>query len=559
MKQLNKIELRPYQKDIIEALRVEYRTHNKVFLQLATGGGKTVIISQITKTMFSKNMRIWFIVPRNELLQQAQSHFYRWDIPHSTISAGRQESRAFKVHIISKDTLIRRIKSGKIKNWPDFCIFDEGHVAIDQQKLIMNNAPEGTKFLAVSGTPERTDGRGLSDLYQSIVYGPDYKELIETGYLSEFRYFCPPIEGLEKLHIKGSDYDAKELEAFFKRRAIYGKAISHYKQYANKEPCIVFCRNIKLAEETAHNFRQAGFNFESIDGTMAKGRRKEILQALESGIIDGITSVDLVIYGLDIPRINCIIMLRPTISRAVFFQMIGRALRPVKGKTAIVLDHVGNFHEHVDRDRIDATGNIYDGFCVEWNFFGKEKRKRRKKKIDDLIFCKTCYMYFTGKYCPTCGPVAGKRRPKSMKEIEGELQEQVGPVPISDRPYEEKKEFHDRISTAKQTYYDSVTNGKIDYSAIQEMVDIQESCGYAIMWIYHQLNNLEKMANVPLLYAIAKVKNYKKGWVYMKRKEIQEKIANKKNELFHEPDKNIVENINDKKWIEDYKQAVIDL
>lgn len=511
------MNLRPYQDDLLKECRVEFRHHNRVFMQLATGGGKTVIVSQMVRNAYEKKLRVWFIVPRNELMKQSSEHFVKWKIPHGMIKAGMNESRAYAIHLVSKDTLMRRIKKGVIKNWPDFCIFDEAHVAIDQQKTIIANLPETSKVLAISATPERGDGRGLSDIYQSIVYGPHLRDLIEMHYLANFRYFCPPLEGLEDLHKKGNDVDASELEALLQRRAVYGKAIDHYRKYADKKPCIVFCRNIKASEETAQKFREAGYLFESIDGRMSDKKRQTILDGVRDGRLHGVTSVDLCIYGLDIPRLTVAIMLRPTTSKAVYYQQIGRILRPGENKTAIILDHVGNLAEH---------GHPLQDY--EWQFYGKEKRKSKGKSKDILKLCPNCWMYFTGTSCPNCGNVKPPKKAQGMIEIDGRLVEHKGPVPLKDRPEEEQKEFHDKISNAKDRYDAAALLGDVDVGVVLEMLELCDEIGRSYMWTYHTLNNTEHVVNVPLLTAIAntptsKKKKYNYYWVKIKRQELQKR------------------------------------
>lgn len=506
------MQLRPYQEKLVNDCRQEFRQHNRVFMQLATGGGKTVIVSQMVRNAYDRDFRVWFIVPRNELMRQSSEHFYRWKIPHGMIKAGMNESRAYNIHIVSKDTLMRRIKKEAIKNWPDFCIFDEAHVAIDQQKKIIENLPERSKVLAISATPERTDGRGLSDIYQSIVYGPSIRDLIETHYLSNFRYFCPPLEGLEDLHKRGDDVDADELEALLKRRAVYGKAIDHYRKYADKQPCIVFCRNIKAAEETAQKFREAGYRFESIDGRMSDKKRQTILDGVRDGKLHGVTSVDLCIYGLDIPKLTVAIMLRPTTSKAVFYQQIGRILRPGENKMAVILDHVNNLHTH---------GHPLQDY--EWQFYGKEKRKAKGKSKDILRLCPSCYLYFTGSSCPNCGNIKPPRKANGLVEVDGRLVEHKGPIPLKERPQEEQKEFHDRIADAKARYEAASALGEVDMGVVKEMIELAEQVGRAVTWVYHTLNKTEYAVNVPLLTAIQKCKGYKYYWVKIKREELQKR------------------------------------
>jgi superfamily II DNA or RNA helicase len=499
-------------------------------MQLPTGGGKTVIVSQMVSTASKRNHIIWFVVPRNEIMDQTQEHFLKWKINHAVIAANRNESIAYSVHVVSKDTLIRRIKAGKIKKYPSFIIFDEAHVAIDQQAFIISHLPEDTKVLAISATPERTDGRGLSDIYQDIVYGPSIRELVELGYLAQMRYFSPPLEGIESLHRKGTEYDADELEALLKRRAVYGKAIQHYKEIAHERPAIVFCRNIKSAEVTAHKFREAGYNFESIDGRMSKKKRKAILDGVRDGRLHGVTSVDLCIYGLDIPKLEVAIMLRPTISKAVFFQQIGRVLRPAHDKTAIIIDHVSNMAEFG-----------YPLHDQEWNFYGREKRKPKGKSADVLKLCTKCFLYYSGSTCPNCGNENAPRKPGNIMEIDGRLVEIKGPIKLADRDNEERREIQDAINTALKACRTAEQSGEIDPGAVGELLKIAEDIGRSAMWVYWKLSatytdkdgNVKRRntVNTPLLHEIKRQKGYANGWAWYKQKEIRERLQRHDSEI----------------------------
>ncbi|HDY87744.1 MAG TPA: DEAD/DEAH box helicase, partial [bacterium] len=324
------MQLRPYQSELIDDARQALRKYKYVFISLSTGAGKTIIFSAMTTGAFKRQYRVWIIVPRNELLEQASDHLFRHRVPHGVINARSNESRAYLVHLVSKDTLTRRWD--KIKNWPDLIIVDEGHLNYKFQMDLKERIPDKTIMIGFSATPERLSGEGLSDIYDTIIYGPSQVDLIELGFLTKIKYFSPPLIGLEDIHRKGIDYNPDELEELFKKRAVYGKAINHYREHGIGKAAMVFCRSVKASEETARQFRNAGYRFESVDGKMAKGRRKAILDGLRTGIIDGICSCELTIYGIDIPRIECIIMLRPTLSRTYFMQMIGRGLRPYPNK-----------------------------------------------------------------------------------------------------------------------------------------------------------------------------------------------------------------------------------
>ena len=509
--------LRPYQKQQVDGARKVLSRKRSVLLQLATGGGKTHEFSDITSRTTANGHRTWIVVPRNELLRQASDHLAKYSVPHGLIDSKHKESRAYKVHVVSKDTLIRRYD--KVKNWPDLLVMDEAHLYLDRQIDIASRLPERSKIIGVTATPERLDGRGLSTasggLYDDIVYGPTIAELVGMDYLSDMRYFCPPgAEEIKELHRRGTEYNPEELEALLQRRKIYGGAIQHYKEHADGKPALVFCRSVKAAAETAQRFNDAGYRFENIDGKMTYAKRKAIIDGLRDGRIQGLTSCELITYGLDVPRVEAIIMLRPTLSRTLFFQMIGRGLRPSPGKDAcVILDHVGNLQEH---------GHPLEDY--DWQFHGRDKRTGREGiSRSTLKICQTCFLYFDGDTCPHCGGIHKKKKRPDIEEIDGRLVEVKTPVEFKKRPAEEQREIQDgigRLIEACQLLPDGDGYFKIDDSAVSELLMLAKSLGYDEMWVYHRVSEGMLAVNVPLLHAIARVKAYKTGWVYVKTKEL---------------------------------------
>jgi superfamily II DNA or RNA helicase len=129
--------LRDYQKQTIDAARQKLFVENKqsIVIQSATGSGKTVLVTAITKIASERKHRCWFVVPRKELVKQSKAHFTKWGIPFGIIDAQNKESRAYNVHIISLQTLMRRLD--KIKGFPDVVFFDECHLNYDAQQKIM--------------------------------------------------------------------------------------------------------------------------------------------------------------------------------------------------------------------------------------------------------------------------------------------------------------------------------------------------------------------------------------------------------------------------------------
>jgi superfamily II DNA or RNA helicase len=329
--------------------------YDNIAIQLHTGGGKTVIFSAMCESVYTKNKRAWIIVPRKELVRQASNHLRKWNVPHGIIDAKTKESNAYKIFVVSKDTLIRRYET--IKNWPDLLIFDECHLFLDRQIEIASHMPPTTKIIGYSATMERRDGRGLSKsaggLYQDLIEGPSIPWLTERDYLSEIRYFSPPIDGLSELKRRGTEYDEEQLDDLLKRRKIYGEVVGHYEKYGKDRSALIFCRSVKAAHQMAERFRDKGHNFVAIDGTMTDLQVQTILDAHRAGDIDGICNCMLVTYGVDIQRVEYIGDVSPTMSRPLYMQKVGRGLRPFKDertghvkKDLIYMDHVNQVLEH---------------------------------------------------------------------------------------------------------------------------------------------------------------------------------------------------------------------
>jgi superfamily II DNA or RNA helicase len=542
--------LRPYQTDAITQTRESLKTNRAVVIQMPTGAGKTAVVSEICSLIQKNKKRAWFMVPRTELLQQGSSHLSAWKVPHGIIAPNKNESRAYSVHVVSKDTLIRRYD--KIKNHPDVIFIDECHIALDRQKEIAENFPNA-KIIGMSATPERLDGRGLSELYDDLIPGPSIPWLMEHGYLSGLRYFAPKIEGLENLHKKGTDVDADELDELLTKRQIYGDAIKYYKKYADGKPALIFCRNVKSAYETAERFSNAGYKFFCIEGKMKDSERRRLLKALKTGEIHGLTNCEIATYGLDIPRVEVGICLRPTMSRALYFQMVGRVLRPSEGKTdAIFLDHVNNVYEHIEPNYPEVPP--FFAPSIEWNFHGKDKRKKilcntcQKSSIKNackkdtigraqrcgeyepiadisLKMCPECFMYYKGPICKNCGCEAEKRRQAELEEVEAELKEMT-PVKLAERPPEERREFVDAINSATREFNEQAKQGHILPGPVGEMLAIAEKLDRNPLWVYHKLTEETRISvNVPLLHEIGRQKGYKPGWARFQQRNLERRTG----------------------------------
>jgi hypothetical protein len=320
---------------------------------------------------------------------------------------------------------------------------------------------------------------------------------------------------------KGSDYDPASIEQLLASRHIYGSAISHYKEMGVGKPALIFCPSVKNSEETAQRFRDHGFKFESIDGRMTDKKLDTVLGALENGLIDGICSCDIATYGLNIVSVSYIGMLRKTMSRALYFQILGRGTRPDTGKTLVVCDHVGNFRELATGERTDED-RLEKVFDVDWNFCGVEKNKKAKGEVvASLKLCAECFLYYNGPTCPHCGAGRNDKPTKPMQEIDGRLVEIKGPVKLQDRPAEDQREIQDQIGALM----DEVRESGISAGPIGELLKIAEKIGRNPMWVYWRLSEGMLAVNEPLLAEIRRIKGYAHGWCFMQRKTIAKKLG----------------------------------
>ncbi len=518
---MNNAMLRPYQLSLYQRVREAFRTHRRVFVQLPTGGGKTAIFSEMVKSSAERRWNVWVVVPRNELLEQASDALLAVGVKHGRIDATHSESAAYDVHVVSKDTLIRRYD--KIRRPPQFIIVDEAHLALDRYLEIAQQYPEA-RIAGFSATPERLDGRGLSELYECLVCGPTVPELVEAGYLSDCRYFCPPIS-LDGVHRRGTEYDEAELEALLERRKVYGEAIEHYRRHADHKPALVYCRSVKAAEETAHRFSEAGYKFEIIDGTMSYAKRRALIDGLRDGALDGLTSCELITYGLDVPRVEAVIMLRPTLSRTLYCQMLGRGLRTWPGKSFLtVLDHVGNLQEH---------GHPFAPH--EWNFNGRERAQRKR---DDGIVARLCpsidFLYCDKPSCVGCPHSKGGRDPRPVVQVEADLVEIAPPVKMRDRPADEQRVLEAEIHRAVAEFAaEEITRRgdmptRVQSGAVGALLEIASRTGRNPLWAYWVLSEGRASVNVTLLHEIARQKGFKKGWAWFQQKEIRERLEKRR-------------------------------
>lgn len=408
------MKLRDYQLDIILKTRKSLAAVRRALIQAPTGAGKTALCVHMMKTAAERGKRAFFLVHQNELLSQTSKALWKQKLEHGMIASGRRISK-LPVQVASVQTLVNRLDKYEA---PDLIIIDEAHRSTAESYRKVVEAYPKAVLVGLSATPQRTDGKPLGDMYDTIVKGPSIRWLQQEGFLCDYVLFAPSV-GIETSDIKttAGDFNKGQLEKAADKPTITGDAVSHYKKLAYGKRAVVMCVTVKHAQHVADSYNEAGIPAASIEGSMTTEQRNKVLQDFESGVIKVITNVQLLVEGVDIPAIEVVQWLRPTQSLIVYMQGNGRGLRPHAEKEhLIILDHVGNALRH---------GLPCE--TREWSLEGEQKGKRKKQDDEpdiNVSQCGECFAVFKSGVdaCPMCGaPV--ERKERKLNEVEGELEQ----------------------------------------------------------------------------------------------------------------------------------------
>ena len=451
------IKLRPYQQQAIDQIRQSMTSGNKrPLLVLPTGAGKTICFSYITQSAEQKNKRVMILVHRDSLFKQTSKTLSDFGVRHGLIGSGYKPNYGLSVQIAKVGTVVNRLD----RFTPDLIIVDESHHCTAGQYVKIINAYPDARVIGVTATPIRTDGTGLDAMFDDIIIGATINELIDMGFLVAPRIFCPPsVVNTEGVKRSGGDFNRGELSELMDKPTITGDAVAHYKKLCDGVPAVAFCVSVKHAEHVAESFRAAGYRSECVHGAMKQDEIDRILFELGSGLIDVVTSCDLISEGTDIPAIGCAILLRPTMSLSLYLQQVGRALRLSAGKSeALILDHVGNVNRH---------GHPCDE--REWSLSGTKKKKKTKDDEPTVMAteCESCYRVYrpTLGACPSCGFVKTAKS-REIEIIEGDL--------IEIERAELKKAMKKEVGRAR-TY--------------DELLKLEKERGYKKGWAWHRFNS----------------------------------------------------------------------
>ena len=422
---MKKIKLFDYQEDMVKRVQEAFKHHDAVMVQMPTGTGKTMVLANIVFSFLEKsNHPIWIVAHRRELVSQIKETIFSKITPslftlkegnfsktHPSSLTLKGGSTAFpkplspqgtgdvtalrcseplrsKVGGASKPSpdclsagALIKVTSiqwlsrhyGEMEEKPGLIVIDEAHHALAETYAeVMNTYPKAKK-LGLTATPYRLNGKGFTDLFDTLLCSWSMEKFISEGRLSLYDYYSIKPDSADQLLIDSlqkrgadGDYQQKELNEVMDVKPSLERLCLTIKEYVPGKKGIVYAISIQHAEHIAEFYRENGINAVAISSKTPLAERQELIERFKSSSlssslnstsddIEVLVSVDLFSEGFDCPDVEFIQLARPTLSLAKYMQMVGRGLRVAEGKEyCVILDNVGLYKRFglpsVDRD-----------------------------------------------------------------------------------------------------------------------------------------------------------------------------------------------------------------
>ncbi len=336
------VELRAHQEDALLALQ-QMRDDGKTIALLdhATGAGKT--ITAITDARRLGGRTLWLVHTRN-LVDQTWSEFQKlW--PEA--ETGRYYGGA---HEAEADNLVGSIQSvaDRLEEFSPtefaYLVIDEAHHAAAETYRRVLEYFRPKFILGLTATSERADGQDLLELFRNCAHRLSLREAVERGELVPIR--CVRVEtniNLGKVRFNQVQYNRKDIEETIAVPARDRLIVETYLQHVPGRKAVAFAVNVRHGEDLAGEFRRAGVQAASVSGRMTNREREQHLEAFATGRLQVLCACDILNEGWDCPAVEVLLMARPTLSRVMYLQQLGRGTRKAPGKEClIVFDFVDN-------------------------------------------------------------------------------------------------------------------------------------------------------------------------------------------------------------------------
>lgn len=449
------VELRRYQEEGVAKIQQQMAANNRrVLYVLPTGGGKTVIFTELTRRTVAAGGRVLILQHRKRLIRQCKNGI---GMEYGVIQARQPSNRHAPVQIASVNTLSRRLDQYQPDEF-DLLVVDEGHHAPAGEWARVLQHFDRSNHLLVTATPCRKDGRGLRDFADVMVLGPSPNWLTDNGYLARMRVLRRPMTGIDEFKYKGHDFDQQQASNVMSDRQIVGNVVDHYLDHVRPSGKLLgFCCSVAHAQIMAAEYNKRGIPAASIDGAMNDLQQSEIFDRLEHGDLLVLMSCQLVDEGVNVPNLDAIQLLAPTHSLRVHLQRVGRGLRTYQGRRKVLLDHVGDCSRH---------GHYLDD--RQWSL-DAPKRKSRGVTGPSVSECIECYSAIPSGslVCPYCDAEQPKPKPKDMRIVDGQLVEWTAEMAAQEAKLKANRE----VAMAR---------------TLEQLQAIAKERGYQPGWAYHK-------------------------------------------------------------------------
>jgi len=350
------MNLRPYQIEARDAVLSEWQGGMaRTLLVLPTGTGKTIVFSAVIADRVAAGERVLVLAHRGELLEQAADKLRKSTGLMCAVEKAEESCLGswFRVTVGSVQTLMRPQRLGQFpENYFGVIIIDEAHHCLSDSYQRVLEHFSGANVLGVTATPDRSDMRNLGQYFDSLAYEYTLPKAIREGYLSPIKALTVPLKlDISQVGVAAGDYKAGELgtalEPYLEQIAY------HMRNYCARRRTVVFLPLVATSQKfrdilEAHGFRAAEVNGNSAD-------RAEVLADFQAGRYDVLCNSMLLTEGWDCPAVDCIIVLRPTKSRSLYCQMVGRGTRLAPGKDYLLLL---DFLWHVERHELCRPASL---------------------------------------------------------------------------------------------------------------------------------------------------------------------------------------------------------
>jgi DNA repair protein RadD len=415
--------LRQYQIDVVDRIEALLGSASRPLIVAPTGSGKTIIAAEIINRVVARGGRVLVIAHRREIITQTRDKLIAAGVTPGIVLAGfeRDLRPMAAVQIAGVQTLhSRAIRSDRMPMpAATVVIVDESHHArAKTYQAVIDAYPDAT-IIGLTATPVRGDGRGLGNIFTTMIEAPQVAELIKLAHLVPTKVFAP----VDKKNIakgvktQSGDYVVSALSARMNTDRLVGDVVADWLKHGERRKTVVFACDVAHSVAIKTAFLEFDVRAEHLDGSTPKQERDAILARLKSGETEVVTNCMVLTEGFDCPDIACIILARPTKQMGLFRQMIGRGLRLAEGKSdCIILDHSGAVYRHgLPEDRVEWP------LKTDERAENPQQAKRDRGDAPKLTECPQCKVLMVAPPpCVHCGWMP-KPRARDRDFADGEL------------------------------------------------------------------------------------------------------------------------------------------